>query len=50
LDNGRCPSSGKTRGEALLEFLKILGCFLVIILLLGLLGRLLKDLGFLPDQ
>jgi hypothetical protein len=32
------------------DLLQTQGCFVLIILLIGLLGLLLKYLGFLPDQ
>jgi hypothetical protein len=47
---GRCPNCGKTTGQAFLKALKIQGCILVVFLLLGLLGMLLKALGLLPEQ
>lgn len=49
-DRARCPNCGKTTGQVFVNLLQVQGCFVVIILLLGLLGLLLKYLGFLPDQ
>ncbi len=49
-DDARCPNCGKTTRQVFVNLLKVQGCFVVIILVLGLLGLLLKHLGFLPDQ
>jgi hypothetical protein len=49
-DDARCPNCGKTSREVFVDLLQTQGCFVLIILLIGLLGLLLKYLGFLPDQ
>jgi len=49
-DDTRCPNCGTTTRQVFVNFMQVQGCFVVTILLLGLLGLLLKYLGFLPDQ